>query len=261
EEDEADELPVQPAKPPNPVKPSANRAAADAGAPANGGRKAQPESQPELAPEVWDGPPPPDAFPADWDDFIASTPLSAPAAVSEPAGVYARGAGKVKASSGARAPELAGGVPQPEAAVKESAATPAAVAIPEIDAPVVELAEAPKPVALTPAPIVEPPHPDGQVDASLASLSDEDRDATYMMRVTLRSTGDKTRDVLRLRRIHGIITSYPGRDRFGFQVFEQGRGYLLEFPNFTAGITPELVTRLKALVGPENVNVEPITFL
>jgi hypothetical protein len=82
----------------------------------------------------------------------------------------------------------------------------------------------------------------------------------HMITVVLRSTGDKTRDVLRLRRIHGIITSDPGEDRFGFHVFERGRGYLLEFPNFTAGLCPELLTRLSALVGSDNVHVESITF-
>jgi hypothetical protein len=89
----------------------------------------------------------------------------------------------------------------------------------------------------------------------------EDSDGTIrMITVVLRSTGDKTRDVLRLRRIHGIITTYPGNDRFAFHVFERGRGYLLEFPNFTAGLTPELLSKLSDLVGPENVRVEPITF-
>jgi DNA polymerase-3 subunit alpha len=89
----------------------------------------------------------------------------------------------------------------------------------------------------------------------------EDLEGTvYMLTVVLRSTGDKTRDVLRLRRIHGIITSYPGNDRFAFHLFERGRGYLLEFPNFTAGVCPELMNRLTSLIGTENVRVEPITF-
>ena len=82
----------------------------------------------------------------------------------------------------------------------------------------------------------------------------------HMLTVTLRSTGDKTRDVLRLRRIHGIITTYPGNDRFAFHVFERGRGYLLEFPNFTAGVTPELVERLSQLLGAENIRLETLTF-
>jgi hypothetical protein len=82
-----------------------------------------------------------------------------------------------------------------------------------------------------------------------------------MITVVLRASGDKTRDVLRLRRIHGTIMSYPGNDRFAFQVFERGRGYLVEFPNFTTGMCNELVSKLRMLVGSENVRVEPITFL
>jgi len=82
----------------------------------------------------------------------------------------------------------------------------------------------------------------------------------HMITVVLRSTGDRTRDVLRLRRIHGTVMSYPGNDRFAFQVFERGRGYLVEFPNFTTGYNPELISKLNLLVGVENVRVEPITF-
>ena len=81
-----------------------------------------------------------------------------------------------------------------------------------------------------------------------------------MITVVFRTTGDKTRDVLRLRRIHGIITSYPGNDRFAFHVFERGRGYLLEFPNHAVGFCPELHARLAALIGAENLRVEKITF-
>jgi hypothetical protein len=54
--------------------------------------------------------------------------------------------------------------------------------------------------------------------------------------------------------------SYPGNDRFAFQVFERGRGYLVEFPNFTTGYHPELISKLNLLVGADNVRVDPITF-
>jgi hypothetical protein len=74
--------------------------------------------------------------------------------------------------------------------------------------------------------------------------------------VVLNASGDKARDVLRLRRVHGMASSYPGRDRFAFHVFERNRGYLIEFPNFTTGACQELVDRLRFLVGQENVRVE-----
>jgi DNA polymerase-3 subunit alpha len=107
--------------------------------------------------------------------------------------------------------------------------------------------------ALVEKPLVLPPY-------LLSPLPPKDGETVHMITVILRSTGDKTRDVLRLRRIHGIVSTYPGDDRFAFHVFERSRGYLLEFPNFTTGWCPELITRLNFLVGTENVHVEPITF-
>jgi DNA polymerase III subunit alpha len=94
----------------------------------------------------------------------------------------------------------------------------------------------------------------------LSPKSDEESGPTHMITVILRSTGDKTRDVLRLRRIHGIITSYPGRDRFAIHMFEKNSGYLVEFPNFTTQHCSELISRLRVLVGSENIRVEPILF-
>ena len=56
------------------------------------------------------------------------------------------------------------------------------------------------------------------------------------------------------------MISHPGNDRFAFHIFERGRGHLLEFPNLTTGLSPELIGQLNSLVGQENVRVEPITF-
>jgi DNA polymerase-3 subunit alpha len=81
-----------------------------------------------------------------------------------------------------------------------------------------------------------------------------------MLTVVLRQTGDRTRDILRLRRIHGLITSNPGKDRFAFHVYERNRFHLLEFPNSPVEIRQELVDRLITLVGAENVKVEKVTF-
>ena len=85
-------------------------------------------------------------------------------------------------------------------------------------------------------------------------------DDVHMITVLMRSSGDKTRDVLRMRRIHGLAMTYPGNDRFAFQVFEQGLGYLVEFPNFTTHLCPELLSSLQRLVGHENVRIDKITF-
>jgi DNA polymerase-3 subunit alpha len=87
-----------------------------------------------------------------------------------------------------------------------------------------------------------------------------DREPVRMITVILRSSGDKTRDVLRMRRIYGLLSTFPGEDRFALHMFERGRGYLVEFPNFTTGYCPELISRLSFLVGADNIRVESITF-
>lgn len=111
-------------------------------------------------------------------------------------------------------------------------------------------------------PLIEQPARSGQA----MSLSHErttgrakDEGNVRMLTLVLRSCGDKTRDILRIRHIHRLITSYPGQDRFAFHIFEHGRSALLEFPNATTGITPELLERLGQLVGEENLRVERIT--
>jgi len=88
----------------------------------------------------------------------------------------------------------------------------------------------------------------------------EDTDEVRMLTVILRASGDKTRDVLRLRRIHGIMMTYPGIDRFSIHVFEKGRSFLLEFPNSSTQVCSELIERLNRMLGPENIQIESITF-
>ena len=78
--------------------------------------------------------------------------------------------------------------------------------------------------------------------------------------VNLRSTGDRERDRRRIKTLYGTLISFHGRDRFSFQVFENGSGYLIDFPNDTTRICPELFDRLRKLLGEENWRVEEITF-
>jgi DNA polymerase-3 subunit alpha len=77
-----------------------------------------------------------------------------------------------------------------------------------------------------------------------------------MVTVVLDSTGDAKRDQLRMRRVHGLLTSYPGGDRFAFHVYETARRYHLEFPNSTTGYCAELHAQLLDLLGDDKVRVE-----
>ena len=89
----------------------------------------------------------------------------------------------------------------------------------------------------------------------------EDKDhPPQQITVLLRPTGDVERDKRRIKTIYGTLISYHGRDKFSFQVFENGKGHLIDFPNDTTRICPELLERLKKLMGEESWRVEEITF-
>jgi DNA polymerase-3 subunit alpha len=81
---------------------------------------------------------------------------------------------------------------------------------------------------------------------------------THMITIMLESTGDRNRDSLRLRRVHGLLTSFPGNDHFAFLLYEASRRYHLEFPNSTTGYCTELHGQLVDLLGEGVVRVEPL---
>jgi hypothetical protein len=90
---------------------------------------------------------------------------------------------------------------------------------------------------------------------------EEDRDhPPKQITVNLRSSGIKDEDRRRIKTIYGTLISFHGRDRFSFQIFENGGRHLIDFPNDTTRICPEMLARLKKLVGEENWRVEEITF-
>jgi len=81
-----------------------------------------------------------------------------------------------------------------------------------------------------------------------------------MITVILESTGDRRKDALRVKDVHGLLTSYPGKDRFAFLLFEASRRYHLEFPNSTTGYCPELHGQLVDLLGEGVIRVEPLRY-
>jgi DNA polymerase-3 subunit alpha len=92
------------------------------------------------------------------------------------------------------------------------------------------------------------------------SKEEEQKHPPKQITMVLRTTGNKERDRRRIKTIYGTLISFHGRDRFSFQVFENGSGYLIDFPNDTTRICPEMLERLKKLIGEESWRVEEITF-
>ena len=111
---------------------------------------------------------------------------------------------------------------------------------------------------------IEPPilavPPEPKVSTNIRISEAEDEHAPQMVTIILRPTGDPNRDIRRISRLHGTFISYPGKDRFAFQIFEQERGHLIEFPNDTTHLCAELMVKIKDAVGEENLSVEPITY-
>lgn len=94
-------------------------------------------------------------------------------------------------------------------------------------------------------------------------LAKEEKDKDHrpqQITLTLRSTGDKDWDKRKIKTIFGTLISFHGRDRFSFQIFENGLGHLIDFPNDTTRVCPEMLERLKKLMGQESWRVEEITF-
>lgn len=92
-------------------------------------------------------------------------------------------------------------------------------------------------------------------------LAKEDKDSARPPRqitIALRPTGDKERDKRRIKTLYGMLISHHGRDKFSFQIFESGKGHLIDFPNDTTRICADLFTRLKTLMGEETWRVDEI---
>lgn len=112
-------------------------------------------------------------------------------------------------------------------------------------------AASPADAVVLPPPIVSP-----QVVAEARQEGQPPR----LITLTLHPSGDSERDRRRLRNVYFILMSKPGNDRFQFQIFEGGRGHLIDFPNDTTCITPDLLKRLRNLLGEECWRIEEITF-
>ncbi len=133
-------------------------------------------------------------------------------------------------------------------------------------------APAPQPDAVDPQPGSAQAYPLPQKPASFVPISsyivpptpeaaENSARQPRMVTVVLRATGDKPRDGRRIRRVYGLLHSHFGNDRFAFLIYEKGHSYLMEFPNDTTGLSPDLLRNLGELVGDENVRVETIKVL
>ncbi len=94
------------------------------------------------------------------------------------------------------------------------------------------------------------------IEADLPRLDDQppEKPTRRKLFITLHGTSEPERDRRRLRRIYGELQAFPGDDKFAFYVVENKKRFLIDFPNDTTGICPELMQRLRTRVGDENIH-------
>lgn len=105
--------------------------------------------------------------------------------------------------------------------------------------------------------------PGGILPSLYIPLAQEEKDKEHtpqQITIVLRSTNDKERDRRRIKAIYGTLISFHGRDRFSFQIFEAGKGHLIDFPDDTTRVCTQLLERLKKLMGEGSWRAEEITF-
>ncbi|HEY9152737.1 MAG TPA: DNA polymerase III subunit alpha [Anaerolineales bacterium] len=195
---------------------------------------------------IKDVPPPPDNFPADWEDEWQPT--------LEHAEIAARDESKIEEK-----------IIEPRDETESTKVESKVEDVKPIEAPREALALRP-PSTLPPfsgkmggeGGGLEPKLP-----PSLYVPLAQEEDSTHppkQITVILRSTGDKDRDKRRIKTLYGTLISFHGNDRFSFHVFENGKGHLIDFPSDTTRIDAELLSRLKKLMGEESWRVEEIRF-
>ena len=194
--------------------------------------------------DIADMPPPPDNFPAGWETEWQPS--------FENAELAAR--------------------PEPKPDDRPVAWRPApdqlrsVVPEPPVASPPAESTREPAPRnVVQPKPAVQRLEPMNPVPPPLPSLyvplAQADKDADHPPRqitVMLRSMGDRDRDKLRIKTLYGTLISFHGHDRFSFQIYEAGKGHLIDFPNDTTRICAEMLARLEKLLGAESWRIEEI---
>jgi DNA polymerase-3 subunit alpha len=184
-----------------------------------------------------DMPPPPDNFPTGWDtEWQPSFENAAIAARPEAAN-----------------PTIPVNKPAPEKAPSLPEITPRPS---EIITPAGETSGIDSKKEAIPQAVIIPP----SLYGPLAQADKTPEHSPMQITITLRSTGDRDLDKRRTKAVYGTLISFHGKDRFSFQIFEGGKGHLLDFPSDNTNICPALLERLKKVVGDENWRIEEITF-
>lgn len=231
-----------------PPAPKPTPPAPKAAAPATAKNIAEPAPAYATPPHSdWDDdmPPPPDNFPAGWEmEWQPSFEAAEIAARPEP---------KRSPSNAAITPPRIEARPEVEVEPEDTVTEPAPGPAPVKEGPKLAVA----PVDAAPIPTSAPRVPPVPAPPTQKEESDH---APQQITITLRPTGDKDLDRRRIKVVYGTLISFHGKDRFSLQIFEGGKGHLIDFPSDTTRICSDLLNRLRIVLGEETWSIEPIVF-
>ncbi|MBN1200730.1 MAG: DNA polymerase III subunit alpha [Anaerolineae bacterium] len=78
-----------------------------------------------------------------------------------------------------------------------------------------------------------------------------------LLTLVFHRTDDSARDRSRMRRLHGVVTQYPGHDTFCFVIEGGGKKHArMDFPNQPIGINDDILDFARSMLGEENVRVD-----
>jgi len=77
-----------------------------------------------------------------------------------------------------------------------------------------------------------------------------------LIHVTITRTGEQEQDSERLGKVHNLLRSYEGDDRFSLYLVSDGRRVQLDFPNATTSYCPALEEALAGMLGAGAIRVE-----
>jgi DNA polymerase III subunit alpha len=147
--------------------------------------------------------------------------------------------------------------PDPEPFDEETGEVPAPMRTPEPE--LVAIAPATQGALAVPMPVIEPqltipvPKPNGRAGGH--PWEESSWEGRYWLMVYLQRSENAERDRRRLRRLHHILNSYPGKDRYTIVIEEETGPLKIEFPNHATDCCDSLINDLLAIVGEGNIDV------
>ena len=69
-------------------------------------------------------------------------------------------------------------------------------------------------------------------------------------------SNDTAHDRALIRRLHGLLTQYPGPDHFRFVIETGDKRACLDFPNHNIHINDDVLNSVATMIGEENITID-----